>query len=174
MGWNSHVHRELPGKLESSNLSREILSREIGRRRGHCLIDLTIYPTCLCALTCLARDAQGNLTARCMFNAVPMLVSMLMRSLCIYQFTSGLKFFSLISHDGIRTTFQNHISLSCVIELLMSLMMQGRPGRLNLYVDCLQSGSAIQAVQKTCSSLHARCFAMCINQIEIGRCQDHV
>ena len=25
------MHREFPGKLESSNLSREILSREIGR-----------------------------------------------------------------------------------------------------------------------------------------------
>ena len=29
-GRNSHVHREFPGKLEASNLSREILSREIG------------------------------------------------------------------------------------------------------------------------------------------------
>ena len=28
----SHVGREIPGKLESSNLSREILRREIGRR----------------------------------------------------------------------------------------------------------------------------------------------
>ena len=33
-GWNYHVHRESPGKLEPSNLSREILSREMGRR-GH-------------------------------------------------------------------------------------------------------------------------------------------
>ena len=30
-GWNSHVHREFPGKLESSNLSMDDLSREIGR-----------------------------------------------------------------------------------------------------------------------------------------------
>ena len=32
-GWNSHVHREFPGKLESSNLNREILSRKIGRKK---------------------------------------------------------------------------------------------------------------------------------------------
>ena len=31
-----HVHREYPGKFESSNLSRDILSREIGRRGGLC------------------------------------------------------------------------------------------------------------------------------------------
>ena len=31
-GWNSHVHGGFLGKLESSNLSREILSREIGHR----------------------------------------------------------------------------------------------------------------------------------------------
>ena len=30
-GWNSHIHREFPGHLKSNNLSREILSREIGR-----------------------------------------------------------------------------------------------------------------------------------------------
>ena len=30
-GWNSHVHGEFPGKFESPNLSREILSEEIGR-----------------------------------------------------------------------------------------------------------------------------------------------
>ena len=28
--WNSQVHRELPGKFESSNLSRGNLCREIG------------------------------------------------------------------------------------------------------------------------------------------------
>ena len=31
-GWNSQAHREFPGKFESSNLSRDDLSREIGRR----------------------------------------------------------------------------------------------------------------------------------------------
>ena len=31
-GWNSQVHREFPRKFESSNLSRDNLSREIGRR----------------------------------------------------------------------------------------------------------------------------------------------
>ena len=31
-GWNSQAHRELPGKFELSNLSRDRLSREIGRR----------------------------------------------------------------------------------------------------------------------------------------------
>ena len=30
-GWNSQVHREFPGKFESAHLSRENLSREIGR-----------------------------------------------------------------------------------------------------------------------------------------------
>ena len=29
--WNSHVHGEFPGKSESTNLSRENLSGEIGR-----------------------------------------------------------------------------------------------------------------------------------------------
>ena len=29
--WNSHVHREFPGKFESSNLGRGHVSREIGR-----------------------------------------------------------------------------------------------------------------------------------------------
>ena len=31
-GGNSQAHREFPGNLESTNLSREILSREIGRK----------------------------------------------------------------------------------------------------------------------------------------------
>ena len=31
-GWKSHVLREVPGKFESSNLSRDNLSREIGRK----------------------------------------------------------------------------------------------------------------------------------------------
>ena len=31
-GWNSHTHREFPGKFEASNLSRDNLSREMGRR----------------------------------------------------------------------------------------------------------------------------------------------
>ena len=30
-GWNSQVHVELPRKLESSNLRRDEISREIGR-----------------------------------------------------------------------------------------------------------------------------------------------
>ena len=30
--WNSHVHREFPGHFESSNLSRDNLSGEIGRK----------------------------------------------------------------------------------------------------------------------------------------------
>ena len=32
--WNSHVHRGFPGKFESTNLSRDDLSGEIGRRRA--------------------------------------------------------------------------------------------------------------------------------------------
>ena len=31
--WNSHVHRKFPGSFESTNLSRDTLSREIGRSR---------------------------------------------------------------------------------------------------------------------------------------------
>ena len=30
-GWNSQVHRGFPGKFESSNVSRDNVSREIGR-----------------------------------------------------------------------------------------------------------------------------------------------
>ena len=30
-GWNSQIHRELPGNSESSNLGRDNLCREIGR-----------------------------------------------------------------------------------------------------------------------------------------------
>ena len=30
--WNSHTHRQFPGKFEASNLSRDNHSREIGRR----------------------------------------------------------------------------------------------------------------------------------------------
>ena len=30
-GWNSQAHRGFPGKLESSNVSRDNVSREIGR-----------------------------------------------------------------------------------------------------------------------------------------------
>ena len=30
-GWNSHLHRDFPGNLESRNFSREILSRATGR-----------------------------------------------------------------------------------------------------------------------------------------------
>ena len=30
-GWNSHAHREFPGNLESTNLSRDNLSTDIGR-----------------------------------------------------------------------------------------------------------------------------------------------
>ena len=33
-GWNSHVHRVLPGKFESSNVSRDNVSRETGRTAG--------------------------------------------------------------------------------------------------------------------------------------------
>ena len=32
-GWNPPVHRGFPGKFESSNLSRENVSREIGRTK---------------------------------------------------------------------------------------------------------------------------------------------
>ena len=30
-GWNSHVHRQFPRKFESSNVSRDNVSRKIGR-----------------------------------------------------------------------------------------------------------------------------------------------
>ena len=32
-GWNFKAHREFPGKFESSNVSRDNVSREIGRTR---------------------------------------------------------------------------------------------------------------------------------------------
>ena len=37
-GWNSQAHRESPGKFESRNLSRDNLSREIGRSKGFSLL----------------------------------------------------------------------------------------------------------------------------------------
>ena len=40
-GWNSHVHRGFPGKFESSNLSRDNVSREIGRVMS-CLASLAL------------------------------------------------------------------------------------------------------------------------------------
>ena len=33
-GWNSHVHRKFTGRFESSNVSRDNVSREMGRKRG--------------------------------------------------------------------------------------------------------------------------------------------
>ena len=39
-GWNSHVHRALPGKFESTNLSRDHVSMEIGRTHGSFRIGL--------------------------------------------------------------------------------------------------------------------------------------
>ena len=36
-GWNSHVHREVPGKFEPTNRSRDNLSREIGRTAVFCM-----------------------------------------------------------------------------------------------------------------------------------------
>ena len=33
-GWNNHVHREFPGIVESTHLSRDHISREIGRSGG--------------------------------------------------------------------------------------------------------------------------------------------
>ena len=50
-GWNSHVHREFPGKLESSNLSREIHSREIGRNSNGSTSDSIFF---------LVRKAEGH------------------------------------------------------------------------------------------------------------------
>ena len=34
-GWNSSVHRGFPRKFESSNVSRDDVSREIGRTAGN-------------------------------------------------------------------------------------------------------------------------------------------
>ena len=42
-GWNSHVHRGLPGKFESSDLSRDNVSRKIGRSMRH--MDLDVHPS---------------------------------------------------------------------------------------------------------------------------------
>ena len=54
MGWNSQAHRELPGNVESSNLSRDNLSREIGRS----LLIFSIPPTE--AVTVARPQAVGN------------------------------------------------------------------------------------------------------------------
>ena len=48
-GWNSHVHRKFPGYFESTNLSRDNLSREIGRSR------LAAFPLSLVSIPCGAR-----------------------------------------------------------------------------------------------------------------------
>ena len=37
-GWTSHVHRGLSGKFESSNVGRDSVSREIGRRARHRIV----------------------------------------------------------------------------------------------------------------------------------------
>ena len=41
-GWNSHVHKDLPGYFESTNLSRDDLSREIGRKRHLSVSDASL------------------------------------------------------------------------------------------------------------------------------------
>ena len=57
-GWNSHVHRGFPGKLESSNLSREVPSREIGRK--HVVIQVLFYH--------LSFLVQQNSRKECSYN----------------------------------------------------------------------------------------------------------
>ena len=46
--WNSHVHRDFPGKCESTNLSREKISIEIGRIVV--LLVSFVFVLCLCLL----------------------------------------------------------------------------------------------------------------------------
>ena len=47
-GWNSRAHREFARNVESANLSRDILSRKIGRT-GVC--EINTRPTCGQCLT---------------------------------------------------------------------------------------------------------------------------
>ena len=44
-GWNSHVHREFPGNLELTNLSRDNLGREIGGSRRTQTLTVRSQPT---------------------------------------------------------------------------------------------------------------------------------
>ena len=40
-GWNSQVYRGFPGNVESSNFSRDNVSREIGHIIGHFEVDVS-------------------------------------------------------------------------------------------------------------------------------------
>ena len=44
-GWNSQAHRELPGKFHSSNLSRDTVSREIGRNKKAIMVPRSLRET---------------------------------------------------------------------------------------------------------------------------------
>ena len=63
-GWNSHVHRGFPGKFESSNLSRDNVSGEIGRspRSGPCECRnlLATSPASSCSREEAALRARGQ------------------------------------------------------------------------------------------------------------------
>ena len=60
-GWNSQAHREFPGKFKSSNVSRDNVSREIGRKQ---IIIITIILLLLLLLLLLINnnDSKNNNT----------------------------------------------------------------------------------------------------------------
>ena len=62
IGWNSQAHGELPRKFESSNLSRDNLSREIGRMWGK---PLTMLPDSAQVSVVLKDDVAGCANTPC-------------------------------------------------------------------------------------------------------------
>ena len=77
-GWNSQAHRELPGKFESSNLSRDNLSREIGRTGFPIIGDFPSSP--------LEEDGRRDRRGLC-YN-----ISYHVISYYLFVFVSGLVF----------------------------------------------------------------------------------
>ena len=54
-GWNSHVHRGLSAKFDSSNVSRRNVSRRIGRMRSvACMALAFAVGLSFCPIHCLA------------------------------------------------------------------------------------------------------------------------
>ena len=59
MVWNSHVHRDFPGKFESMNLSRHNLSREIWRKEWLRVSELRVV--CRVSLSLFAYGGNGDM-----------------------------------------------------------------------------------------------------------------
>ena len=69
-GWNAHLHREFQAKLESTNLSRDNLSREIGRTPPSAALRSRAHPSCLRAAV-LGWRAGGLAGWRCPSSCHP-------------------------------------------------------------------------------------------------------